>query len=309
VALIGAQAEAQSFLRTTVEGQPDLPLFWTTRCMEYRVGIQGSPTTPGRTEDAAIDAAVASWQHAANSCGNGWQFVRGAPVPVAEYHLGPVKGTPPQVQILFRELSCEDVVPDGDDCEADPRTAHTLCANKYQCMFGDDPTVIGLTTVTYSPKTGEIIDADIELNAAPVYKLNLPGKLFTAVDGPKCTGAEPVPGTCVEYDIQNTLTHELGHALGFDHVMNPASTMFASADIGEVSKRIIDSGTLRGFCTVYGKMKDGECVASSEQPLQPPAPVTGGCSAAPPSPLLLALLMGPLARRRRRPGDSVVQTP
>ena len=52
-------------------------------------------------------------------------------------------------------------------------------------------------------------------------------------------------------DVQNTMTHELGHALGFDHAEVSGSTMEATAPIGETRKRILDSGTAQGFCDIY----------------------------------------------------------
>src|SRR5207302_353838 len=55
----------------------------------------------------------------------------------------------------------------------------------------------------------------------------------------------------VATDIQNTVTHEFGHAMGFDHTLYPNSTMNPTAPIGETSKRIIDLGTAQGFCNVY----------------------------------------------------------
>ena len=52
-------------------------------------------------------------------------------------------------------------------------------------------------------------------------------------------------------DIQNTMTHEMGHAMGLDHVAEPLSTMEATAPMGETQKRIIDVGTAAGFCDAY----------------------------------------------------------
>ncbi|MBK7862528.1 MAG: hypothetical protein IPJ65_28755 [Archangiaceae bacterium] len=308
-AALAGEARAQEYVRTTVKNKPDLPLYWNSRCMVYRMGAQGSSSTPGRDEVPAIDASLASWQKAAESCGNGWQYVRGEPVPVKDYHLGPVDGQATQTQILFRDLACEDVVPIDDECATDPGGAHVTCGNKFQCMWGD-PFVIGLTTVIYRTRTGEIVDTDVEMNGAPFHEYNLPGKVFTAVDGPPCSdmmvvteetgdGGEGIPGQCVAFDIQNTLTHEFGHAMGFDHVEEPGSTMYASAEIGETTKRVIDPGTLAGFCAVYGAPeKTSACVDTSIGALSPPTPVTGGCSATGFAPLLLALTTLLLRRRR-----------
>ena len=41
--------------------------------------------------------------------------------------------------------------------------------------------------------------------------------------------------------------------MGLDHVDTPGSTMEPSAPIGETRKRILDSGTGKGFCVIYPK--------------------------------------------------------
>ena len=101
---------------------------------------------------------------------------------------------------------------------------------------------IGLTTVTYNTRTGVAVDADIELNAS--------GFLFTTISAPPCeVGREAT--TCVAYDVQSTTTHEIGHAVGLDHVDDPTSTMAPTAPVGETAKRVIDVGTASGFCQTY----------------------------------------------------------
>ena len=79
------------------------------------------------------------------------------------------------------------------------------------------PDLLAVTS-TWSNEEGEILDFDLAVNTADHA---------WAIDG------DPE----VE-DLQNTLAHEFGHALGFDH--DPAddlATMFASAHPGEVAKR------------------------------------------------------------------------
>ena len=60
---------------------------------------------------------------------------------------------------------------------------------------------IAITTVTSNSNTGEILDADMEINAVD--------KSFTDV----IMDPEPRPGIEV-HDLQNTLTHEFGHLIG-----------------------------------------------------------------------------------------------
>ena len=242
-ALLGACAAwAQGFARTQVPGREDkgpLCVTWNKRELTYTVDSAGSSRTPGASEFFAIDAAFASWQAVSDTCSD-FRFVRGERVAGAQ--IG--RGTEASNVIVFREESCRTAAPVSDPCQADGS-----CANRYACWDHSDFT-IALTTTTFSTKTGAIYDADIELNAAP--HVDSTRFLFTTISSPPCTPG-PDAVTCVATDIQNTLTHEIGHAVGFDHVEIPGSTMEATAPPGETQKRIIDFGTSEGFCKTYPK--------------------------------------------------------
>ena len=110
--------------------------------------------------------------------------------------------------------------------------------------------VIALTTVTYCRQAGglcqyigHILDADIELNGAYVS--------FSVDDNPPAQ----------RFDIQNSLTHEVGHLIGFDHNCSEAAgscsrrdreaTMYESAPAEEVQKRTLAADDLEGVCAVY----------------------------------------------------------
>lgn len=239
---IAAQGQDQPYKRTLVprpEGQPMLCVTWNKRDVTYLLDAAGSVRTPGDTEFTAIDAAFSSWQSLSDSCSD-FHFLRGG--RQANVKVG--KGTESTNVVVFREKNCLDVVPEGDPCQSD-----ATCANTYGCWDHSDFT-IGLTTTTFSTRTGAIYDADIELNASN----HSDGTyfLFTTISSPPCEpGKEAV--TCVATDVQNTVTHEVGHFVGFDHVLNVGSTMEPTAPIGETQKRIIDLGTGTGFCGTYPK--------------------------------------------------------
>lgn len=243
LALLGSTfAQAQPFVRTEVPGREDkgpLCVTWNKREFIYVVDAAGSARTPGDSEFFAIDASFASWQAVSDTCSD-FNFIRGARQPKVQ--IG--RGTETSNVIVFREQSCRSAAPELDPCQADGS-----CTNTYNCWDHSDYT-IALTTTTFSTKTGAIYDADIELNGAP----HVDGTrfLFTTISSPPC-GANPEAVTCVATDIQNTLTHEIGHAVGFDHVENPGATMEATAPPGETQKRIIDVGLSEGFCQTYPK--------------------------------------------------------
>lgn len=101
--------------------------------------------------------------------------------------------------------------------------------------------IIALTTVTFcsAPSgapcdaAGKVLDADIEMNGVDF--------IFTA---------SPLPGM-VQYDIQNTVTHEAGHFIGLDHTTVPDATMFATAPAGERAKQSLEQDDEDGLCEIY----------------------------------------------------------
>jgi hypothetical protein len=247
VALLASVEASAQYVRTPA-GDPanEICVTWTTRNITYTPDSAGSARTPGDTEFVAMDAAFATWQALSKQCSD-FQFTKGP--SQANTLVG--QGTQDSNVVVFRDTECTNAAPPNDPCFADD-----TCINMFHCWDHGQFT-LALTTVTYSTKTGAIYDADIELNSADW--------LFTTVDSPPCVeGMEAV--TCVATDVQNTLTHEIGHFLGFDHVNNPNSTMAPTAPIGETSKRVLDPGTQDGFCTTYPRgQPPTPCDASSVQ--------------------------------------------
>ncbi len=92
--------------------------------------------------------------------------------------------------------------------------------------------VVALTSLTYDVHTGEIVDADIELN----------DRDFVFSTDPSLS----------EMDLSNTAVHEIGHLLGLDHSRAPAATMYATAPPEETKKRDLTQDDIDGFCAIYG---------------------------------------------------------
>lgn len=145
-----------------------------------------------------------------------------------------------------------------------------------------ESTIIAATIVTFCEEKGgqcdlpgEILDADIEVNGA-FFRFSID---------------ETPPAN--RFDLRNTLTHEVGHFLGFDHASDPEATMFASAPVRETKKRSLEEDDIAALCDVYARIyderkgSDDDCRA---------APGADGSFA----PALL-LLAGLAWRRRRRP--------
>lgn len=230
--LFPALAQAQGYRRTRVPDR-EVCLFWPERRVALVAQAAGSARTPGETEFSALEAAVETWARKSRQCSD---FALGVAGRSESTEVGYVQGGQNENLVLYREARCGDVVPAADSCPAEGG-----CGNLYNCWEHGEG-ILALTTTTYSVRTGALVDADVEMNAAPW--------LFTTVASPACAEGQDAT-TCVSTDVQNTLTHELGHVLGFDHVEDPSSTMAATAPPGELSKRLIDPGTGTGFCVAY----------------------------------------------------------
>ena len=193
--------------------------------------------------------------------------------------------------VIWREVSCAKAAPAGDSC-----LENGGCNNKYNCWeYGSDAVdAIALTTTHYNTRTGEILDADVEFNGA--------GFVFTAIDGPPCTTDNETSGTCVANDIQNTLTHEVGHFIGLDHTPVPDATMYAKADLGETKKRTLHQDDIDGLCTIYPKGLTTSTCAQAQKTQG------SGCGQGPGgAPTIASLAVVPLAFRalRRRRSKSL----
>jgi hypothetical protein len=263
------------YLRTRVD--PDNPqshcLWWRAGEVPYRQSAAGHPDNPGETAFTSVEAAFQAWQTVQEGCGN-LSLVEG---PRTSSRFVGYDTSYPEHLVLFREALCADVVASGDPCLEDG-----TCGNVHDCWdHGDD--VLALTTTTFDATTGEILDADIEINAA--------GFVVTTVDGPPCQGGALGQG-CVAYDVQATATHEIGHLLGLDHTSYPGSIMNRTAFVGDLSKRTLDPGSRDFVCDVYPK---GEASRDCVGPASAPG---GGCAVAGAQPWFLLALLG-LWRRRR----------
>ena len=141
--------------------------------------------------------------------------------------------------------------------------------------FSDDwtasPDLLALTS-SWSDDEGVMVEFDLAINADDhAWSTTL------------------APDTC---DLQNTLTHEMGHALGIDHdEVNVEATMFPNATLGETIKRDLYDSDVEVAAWLYPERADEP--ATADHPLF-------ACSAVPAESFWLAapaLLF--LSRRRK----------
>lgn len=281
-------ASSTGYVRSRVEtGKANDPaahcLWWKEGTISFTQNQRGDPDAPGEAAFEAVSAGYSAWNAVAGRCGN----LRLEEQPRT---LRKDVGYDPRASdnlnvVVFRSKACNNgVVPAGDDCwtEGD-------CNNLYDCWQYSAAT-IGLTTTTYDRNTGRIYDADMELNSGNFR--------FTTVDAPPCVGGAAI--SCVSSDVQNTVTHEVGHFLGLDHAPASDSTMYASAPLGETSKRTLDADSEAFVCDVYpAGAPSRDCVVV---PVDDTLGKQASCNAAGAAlgPLSAVGLLGLLARRLRR---------
>src|SRR4051812_10714575 len=173
-----ATAPAFGYVRTTTETS-GVPVQWNEKCVVVTIDLRGSKDVSLTEIASTLGRAVTNWTGRTSLCG-GLLLSR---VPAYKVLDVAADGLP---AVIFR----------NDTWQRPGHAPH-------------DPSAIGLTTVMYVntpglPGDGTILDADIELN-----NVN-----YTFTIDPLNANARP--GTQLA-DLENTLTHELGHVQGLAH--------------------------------------------------------------------------------------------
>lgn len=274
----------RSRVKTDMPDDPAAHCLWWKEDsrIEYRQNVAGNDATTGESEFAATTKAFSNWQRIFDGCAS-LGFSEGPKTSTRLVGHDP-QSTRNENVILYRARLCKSFLGSSDICWRDDN-----CGNTYDCWQHNIGT-IGLTTTTYIPSTGQILGADVELNAASF--------VFTTVDAPVCV-SKVFNQSCVATDVENTMTHEIGHLLGLAHTGNVSSTMSVSAPAGELSKRNIDPGSEAFICTVYQKGAYSEDCVLSVVPSEL-GKVAQGCSAVAQGPLGACLLLLGVLRRGRK---------
>ncbi len=213
---------ASAYVRTTVDGFPDRPIFWMDRAIGVELASGTSmDVSPADLRDA-LDRSLATWTRA------------GGCTDVVLTDLGEASGTTTNLdggpldhhnRIVVRETDWPSIVA---------------------------PETLALTTILYDRSSGAILDSDTDMNGV--------SHAFSTSDPPPSD----------HDDVQNTLTHEMGHLLGFAHSPVMEATMFAMAAPGETSKRDLATDDIDAVCDTYP--------TGAPTPTTIPMTPTSGCS-------------------------------
>lgn len=250
VAVVSVPSEAVPWTRTQTcgtygappceAGEEPKPLQWPMRCVRYVVHEDGTDAFPQNSDDTIGDEALSlirasfqTWSEAGTDCSH-FTLEYGGLTETGEAEFdsdGGYEGN-------------ENVVAFHDD----------------SWPYSGSSAAYSLTSVSYSTETGDIEDADIEVNTAN----------YDVADLEMSRVGEDEP----PLDLRNSLTHEVGHFLGLAHSDEPEATMYGRAPLGEIEKRTLHEDDIGGLCAAYPKEgTSGECDDPAD--FRPPDSDTG----------------------------------
>ncbi len=219
-ALLGAPADARAWCRMTTAATgsfaPDecdtvnTPLIWTRPCIQYSVQRDGARDFDDATALRIIESSFQTWMD-----------VR-------------CDGQPLDFMLRRRD---ERVACDKAEYNSGAGNVNVVTfVDDWASRSMHDPRAFALTTVWHNRSTGEVYDADIEINQA----------IGTYAECAPSTGCDDG-----RIDLANVLTHEVGHFFTMAHSDNPVSTMWWMANPGDVDKRILRTDDITGICSIY----------------------------------------------------------
>lgn len=279
----GVEAHTSQVCTPAAAGDCGIPLFWNRRCVGWSLQKDASSQVNFATMEQIVTQAFQTWMNA------------------------PCDGGTPL--IVVKEAGAATCTKHEYNQEAG--NANVIVFRDAAWPYEGSANTLALTTVTYNLDTGEIYDADMELNSAD--------NQFTSGDDN------------VLFDLLSIVTHETGHFLGLAHTTDVSATMFPDYMEHTTNLRQISADDIGGICAIYPPggpdcMCDftprhgfSDLCASAQTPgsvAEPPDPscvdpsnpdTSSGCAAAPGRASSIAALavaaglaLAAASRRRRR---------
>jgi len=169
------------------------PLYWASSIVTYSIQQDGSPLDDisAETLREVVDSAFGRWEAA--DCGD---------------------GSHPKISLEAYPTGHPFIVCSKPEYNSDQPNANVITFHDADWPYEEvGAETLALTTVYFNPNTGEIYDANVEINSNQ--------QMFVLNDAQS-------PAV----DLNAVLTHELGHFLGLSHSFSHDATMFSSYEPG-----------------------------------------------------------------------------
>jgi hypothetical protein len=209
-----------------------VPLFWANPCLEYAVQVDGS---------AAQNIGADQLAEALQSAFDRWRNV-----------TCPEGGSPRFQAARSGFVSC-----DQQQTVCGPASVNVSVVMAHDQDWPYNPGALGLTTPVAVIKTGEIVDADLELNTA--------GGDYSAVPG--SPGAEA---------LAYVLTHEVGHFLGLAHSDQTSALMYYAYQSARPIDQLLGEDDIAAICAAYPPTGDALTCAPTAGPAYDACVASGG---------------------------------
>lgn len=188
----------------------DKRIFWPQRCIGFSIQENASAKLPGSTQElryklmeTLTNSAFKTWATA--DCGGGKH---------------------PSIELFdMGAVACN-----RQEYNKEQGNANIVLFRSGDWPYPGTANILALTTVTFNVESGEIYDADIEINDKITFSVG---------DG------------AVTNDLLSAVTHEVGHFLGLSHSTVGGATMFAEYKAGDTYQRDLSEDDVAGICSVY----------------------------------------------------------
>jgi Matrixin len=210
-------------------------LFWPRTCIGYSMQKNGTQSLGMKEARFAIQKSFQAWSD--------------VPCPNADNKFATMTFT------MMQDVSCRK-----SQYNKDGGNVNVVIFKDDDWTYKGIDGTLAKTSVTYDDRTGEIFDADIEINAA-----------FNNLT---------VSDTDIGYDLQAIVTHEVGHFIGMAHSPDPSASMYASYAQGTLGPRHLNEDDAAAVCAVYPPDRIGACDPTPRGGLEPDCddPATKGCA-------------------------------